>query len=107
MSDAFLLREPSDSEERHVVRSLEKLWGAHLLPVDRWQSALQTRRCAVVHVRDHSTEAHAHFKKCLSVSSQWPDGMVTAAETHSWLCACEALDRRLIGTRHLIAIKGS
>jgi hypothetical protein len=107
MSDAFLLREPSDSEELHVVRSLEKLWGAHLLPIDRWQSALETRRCTVTHVHDHTSEARAHFGNCLSFSSKWPNGTVTAAETHSWLCACEALERRLVGTRQLIAIKDS
>ena len=107
MSDAFLLREPSDSEELHVVRSLEKLWGAHLLPIDRWQRALEIRRCAVMHVHDRTSEARAHFRNCLSVSSKWPNGTVTAAETHSWLCAGEALERGLIGTRQLIAIKDS
>jgi protein-L-isoaspartate O-methyltransferase len=107
MSDAFLLREPSDSEELHVVRSLEKFWGAHILPIDRWQSALETRRCAVMQVHDHTSEARAHFRNCLSVSSKWPNGTVTAAETRSWLCAGEALERRLIGTRQLIAIKDS
>jgi protein-L-isoaspartate O-methyltransferase len=107
MSDTFLLRKPSGSEELHIVRSLEKLWGAHLLPIDRWQSALRSRRCAVMHVHDHTSEARAHFRNCLSVSSKWPNGTVTAAETHSWLCACEGLERRLIGTRHLIAIKDS
>ena len=107
MSDAFLLREPSGSEERHVVRSLETLWGAHLLPINRWQSALETRRCAVTHVRDYTSEAQAHFRNCLSVSSKWPNGMVTPAEMHSWSCAGEALERGLIGTRQLIAIKES
>jgi len=107
MSDAFLLREPADSEELHVVRSLEKLWGGHRLPIDRWQNALETRRCAVMDVHDHTSEARAHFSNCLSVSSKWPNGTVTAAETHSWLYACEALERRLIGTRQLIAIKDS
>jgi predicted O-methyltransferase YrrM len=107
MSDAFLLRKPSGSEELHVVRSLENLWGAHLLPIDRWQSGLEARRCAVMHVRDHTSEARAHFRNCLSVSSKWPNGTVTAAETHSWLCADEALERGLIGTRQLIAIKES
>ena len=107
MSDAFLLQEPSGSEELRVVRSLENLWGAHLLPINRWQSALETRRCAVTHVRDYTSEAQAHFRNCRSVSSKWPDGTVTTAETDSWLCACDALERRLIGTRHLIAIKDS
>ena len=107
MSDAFLLHEPAGSEELHVVRSLENLWGAHLLPINRWQSALQTRRCAVTHVHDSTTEAQTYFRNCLSVSSKWPKGTVTAAETHSWLCAAEALERGLIGTRRLIAIKES
>ena len=107
MSDAFLLREPSGSEELHVVRSLEHFWGAHLLPIDRWKSALEARRCAVMHVHDHTGEARAHFRNCLSVSSKWPNGTVTAAETHSWLCAGEALERGLIGARQLIAIKES
>ena len=107
MSDAFLLREPSGSEELQVVRSLEHLWGAHLLPIDRWQSALEVRRCAVMHVHDHTSEARAHFRNCLSVSSKWPDGAVTPAERDSWLCAGEALERGLIGTRQLIAIKES
>ena len=107
MSDAFLLREPSGSEELRVVRSLQKLWGAHLLPIDRWQSALEARGCAVTHVSDQSGQARAHFKGCLSFSSNWPNGTVTAEETHSWLCAGEALERRLIGTRQLVAIKDS
>ena len=70
-------------------------------------SALETRRCAVMHVRDYTSEARAHFRNCLSVSSKWPNGTVTAAETHSWLCAGEALERGLIGIRQLIAIKES
>jgi predicted O-methyltransferase YrrM len=107
MSDAFLLREPCDAEELHVVRSLEQLWGAHLLTIDRWRDALDTHGCAVTHVHDHTSEALAHFRHLLSVSSKWPSGAVTAAETHSWLCASEALERRLIGTRQLIAIKDS
>jgi predicted O-methyltransferase YrrM len=107
MSDAFLLREPSGSEERDVVRSLEILWGAHLLPINRWQSAVEIRRCAMKHVRDSTTEAHAYFRQCLSVSSKWPNGMVTPAEIHSWVCAGEALERGLVGIRQLIAIKES
>jgi hypothetical protein len=105
--EAFLLREPSGSEELHVVRSLENLWGAHLLPINRWQRALETRRCTVMQVHDHTSEAHAYFRNCLSVSSKWPNGTVTAAEMHSWSCAGEALERGLIGTRQLIAIKES
>jgi predicted O-methyltransferase YrrM len=105
MSDAFLLREPSGSEELHILRSLEKLWCAYLRPIDRWQNALESRRCAVLHVHDRTSEARAHFRNCLSVSSNWPNGTVSADETHSWLCACEGLERRLIGTRDLIAIK--
>jgi SAM-dependent methyltransferase len=105
ISDAFLLREPSGSEELHILRSLEKLWSAYLRPIDRWQNALESRRCAVMHVYDRTSEARAHFRNCLSVSSKWPNGTVTAAETHSWLCACEGLERRLIGTHDLIAIK--
>jgi SAM-dependent methyltransferase len=105
ISDAFLLREPSGSEELQILRSLEKLWCAHLRPIDRWQSALESRRCAVMRLHDRTSEARAHFRNCLSLSSKWPNGTVTADETHSWLCACEGLDRRLIGTHDLIAIK--
>jgi predicted O-methyltransferase YrrM len=107
MSDAFLLREPAGSQELHVLRSLENFWGAHLLSIDRWQRALEARRCAVMQVHDHTSEAREHFRNCLSVSSKWPDGTVTAAETHGWLCAGEALERGLIGTRQLIAINES
>jgi predicted O-methyltransferase YrrM len=107
MSDAFLLREPSAPEELDVVRSLEKHWGAYLMPVARWQRALEARRCAVAHLHDRTEEARAHLEKCLSVSLKWPDGTVTAAERNGWLLARKALDRGLIGTRQLIAIKES
>jgi predicted O-methyltransferase YrrM len=107
MSDAFLLREPSGPEELHVVRSLENLWGAYLMSVDRWQRALEARRCTVAHLHDRTGEARAHLENCLSVSPKWPDGTVTAAERDGWLLAGKALDRGLIGTYQLIAIKES
>ena len=107
MSDAFLLREPCGPEELQLLRSLENLWGAFLMPVLRWQQALEARRCTVTHLRYRTDEARAHFGKCLSVSSKWPDGMVTAVERNAWLVAGKTLDRGLIGTCHLIAIKES
>jgi len=105
ISDAFLLREPSGQEESHVVRSLENLWGAYLMSIVRWQRALEARRCTVAHLHDRTDEARAHLANCLSVAPKWPDGMVTAAERDSWLLAGKALDRGLIGTRQLVAIK--
>jgi hypothetical protein len=61
----------------------------------------------MIHVHDCTNEAQAYFRNCLSVSSKWPDGTVTPGEMHSWSCAGEALERGLIGTRQLIAIKES
>lgn len=107
MSDAFLLREPSGQEELHVVRSLENLWGAYLMSIVRWQRALEARRCTVAHLHDRTDEARAHLANCLSASPKWADGTVTAAERDSWLLAGNALDRGLIGTCQLVAIKES
>jgi hypothetical protein len=75
------------------------------MPVARWQRALEARQCTVAHLHDRTEEARAHVEKCLSVSSKWPDGTVTAEERDGWLLAGKALDRGLIGTSQLIAIK--
>jgi cyclopropane fatty-acyl-phospholipid synthase-like methyltransferase len=107
MSDAFLLREPAGSEETRAVRSLESLWSAHLVTIDRWRRALEARRCAVGHLHDRSEEARSHFKNCLSVSARWPDGTVTPAEKDSWVWATDLLDRGLIGAMQLVAVRES
>jgi predicted O-methyltransferase YrrM len=105
MSDAFLRREPADDDEIRILRELESAWGAHLVPVNRWQHALETRTCAVVHIHDRTEEARAYFKNIFAVSARWPIGTVTRAEKDSWVLASTALDRGLIVICQLVAVK--
>jgi predicted O-methyltransferase YrrM len=105
MSDAFLRREPTGDDEIRILRELGSAWGAHLAPVNRWQRALETRRCDVVHIHDRTEEARAHFKDLFAVSARWPAGTVTKAEKDSWVLASTALDRELIVMCQLVAVK--
>jgi len=105
MSDAFLAREPAGEEESQLARELQTLWCVHLTPIDRWRRALETRGCTLVHVRERTEEARAHFKDTLTVSSIWPIGTVTAEEQHSWVLAGDAIERGLLRMYQLVAIK--
>jgi predicted O-methyltransferase YrrM len=105
MSDAFLLREPADDEEIHILRELQTSWAVHLVPLNRWQRILETRGCGIVHTHDRTEEARAHFKGALAVSGRWPEGTVTKSEKESWVLASRALDRGLLEMYDLVAVK--
>jgi SAM-dependent methyltransferase len=105
LSDAFLLREPDTTEDAGLLRELQRVWSVHLVTVERWRRALETRRCDVVHVRDRTEEARAHFKDALALSVTWPADTVTADEREGWVMAGAALDRGLITMSQLVAVK--
>jgi predicted O-methyltransferase YrrM len=105
LSDAFLVREPDTKEDAGLLRELQRAWSVHLVTIERWRSALETKRCDVVHLRDRTEEARAHFKNLLAVSLTWPDGTVTADERAGWAMAGAALDRGLITLSQLVAMK--
>jgi SAM-dependent methyltransferase len=103
MSDAFLLRDPANSDERALIHRLDELWGAHLVPVDGWRSALEGHKCQVVHVRNLTLEATLHFHNLKSAA--WPVDGVTATERESWTTAIDAIGRGLVGFFQMVALR--
>lgn len=105
LSDAFLAREPAGHDESALVGELQRLWAVHLVPVDRWRRALETKECELIHEHDRTEEARLYFKRTLELSSTWPPGTVSAEEKRGWIIGGEALQRGLIEMRQIIACR--
>ena len=105
LADAFLMREPVGREVAALVAGLESSWAAHLRTTDEWRRALEGQGCRIIDKRDVTARAIRDFKRLMTVSTRWPQGIVSTAEKASWQSAVAAFEQGIVGSFQLVAAR--